>query len=358
MPKKAKLVEPDVEISAQDEITNVGITDTTSLSMSEPTAMPEQDTTADEIDSVPENTPAELITSSQDAETPSLRAGRNARRDFYGLDFHTLDKDLSPREREEWNAIYASFRAGSLLTGTVAGIDSINVGNQTVHCLIVFDYRVKVLIPHSEIWAEGMEVWPAGMLRRYLGAEIDYVVTEVDRAGGIVLASRKKALEHKQWLFEKRPAKTGDIVTCRILAVSTPRMVVEYGGYEISLPANNVTYGTVMDLRDDYASGQTVQALVKDNANGELTLSVKEVHPHPFDGVELRHPKGTRRLCRIMGKYAGGLFCELEKGFTCMCIYSRFQKDSDFHLGDKVLVVITHYDYGNKLVYGRIKTGL
>ena len=34
-----------------------------------------------------------------------------------------LDKDLSEEQRREWNAIYASYRAESLLTARVAGMD-------------------------------------------------------------------------------------------------------------------------------------------------------------------------------------------------------------------------------------------
>ena len=47
--------------------------------------------------------------------------------EFNELNLTELDKDLSEEQRKEWNAIYASYRAGSLLTGKVAGTDSISV---------------------------------------------------------------------------------------------------------------------------------------------------------------------------------------------------------------------------------------
>ena len=40
--------------------------------------------------------------------------------DIRRLNLAELDKDLSEEERREWNSIYASYRGGSLFTGTVS----------------------------------------------------------------------------------------------------------------------------------------------------------------------------------------------------------------------------------------------
>lgn len=47
--------------------------------------------------------------------------------DFERLDLTELDKDLSEEQRKEWNAIYASYRSRSVLTGRVAGMDITSV---------------------------------------------------------------------------------------------------------------------------------------------------------------------------------------------------------------------------------------
>ena len=82
--------------------------------------------------------------------------------DFERLDLTELDKDLSEEQRKEWNAIYASYRSRSVLTGRVAGMDitSVTLKNQEtgdlerkeINCLVVIEYRVKILIPEQEIW--------------------------------------------------------------------------------------------------------------------------------------------------------------------------------------------------------------
>lgn len=72
------------------------------------------------------------------------------------LDLNKLDEDLSEEERNEWNAIYASYRSKSILTGRIMGIDthSFTVRNRETRqterrkmlCAVIINYRVKVLI--------------------------------------------------------------------------------------------------------------------------------------------------------------------------------------------------------------------
>ena len=105
----------------------------------------------------PANVPAEV----------SAPPPKSDRQSFYDLDFHELDRDLTAEERQEWNSIYASYRGRSALTGTIIGVDphSIKVRNkdsgqmerQKMYCAIVIPYRVRVVIPASEMWEAGHE---------------------------------------------------------------------------------------------------------------------------------------------------------------------------------------------------------
>lgn len=66
---------------------------------------------------------------------------------FNDLDLRELDKDLLPKEKEEWNDIYSSYRGSSILTKRVSGVDRIKYEENIVNCLVSIDYRVKVLHP-------------------------------------------------------------------------------------------------------------------------------------------------------------------------------------------------------------------
>ena len=56
----------------------------------------------------------------------------------------------------------------------------------------------------------------------------------------------------------------------------------------------------------------------------------------------------------ITGKYGGGVFCKLENEPDCLCSYLPEQNALDFHIGDRVVIVIRKYNYERKLVFGRI----
>ncbi|MDR1706038.1 MAG: hypothetical protein LBS19_15330, partial [Clostridiales bacterium] len=272
---------------------------------------------------------------------------------------------LSDEEQQEWNDIYASFRSQSILTGTVAGVDQNRLPvrgkdgtmeTRLINSLVVIAYRVKVLIPENAVWMRGEERG-AFLLRGMIGSKVDYVISNVDREGEVALGSRSLALVKRRRAFiGTRGAKPGDIIPCSVLAVGTRRVLLSCGGYDVPMRAPDMSYSTILDMREAYRPGQELKARVLEHrpAESKLKLSVKEAVPNPFDGAERRHPVGSRRQAVITGKSAGGVFCTMQDGTLCMCLYSNSHYDADFLLGDNVIVHIAQYDYRKKHIYGRI----
>lgn len=286
--------------------------------------------------------------------------------DFKDLDLTELDKDLSEEQQKEWNAIYASWRAGSILTGRVVGVDTTTItliNEETgepervaINCLVVISYRVKVLIPEQQVWFDEKTTRPEHVLRSMTGAVIDYVITGIDRESDCCTASRRSAMYVRRKAFTKLAPRVGKKVSVNVLAVGASHLLANCGGYDMTLSQRDLSYGMLGDLRDKYHPGETLTAVLKeyDEGNQTIRVSVKEVEPHPFDGVEIRYPLNCRRASVISGKYKGGVFCKLEENLDCLCTYSMYQCDEDFDIGDQVIVVITQYDYPRKLVYGKI----
>ena len=286
--------------------------------------------------------------------------------DFKDLDLTELDKDLSEEQQKEWNAIYASWRAGSILTGRVVGVDTTTItliNEETgepervaINCLVVISYRVKVLIPEQQVWFDEKTTRPEHVLRSMTGAVIDYVITGIDRESDCCTASRRSAMYVRRKAFTKLAPRVGKKVSVNVLAVGASHLLANCGGYDMTLSQRDLSYGMLGDLRDKYHPGETLTAVLKEYDEGSQTIrvSVKEAEPHPFDGVEIRYPLNCRRASVISGKYKGGVFCKLEENLDCLCTYSMYQCDEDFDIGDQVIVVITQYDYPRKLVYGKI----
>ena len=286
--------------------------------------------------------------------------------EFKDLNLAELDKDLTQIERDEWNALYASFRSSSVVSGIVAGVDEhtfevIPEGKkrpqkQTLSCLIIIPHRVKVIIPETEIFigplADGGYV-----LHSMYGARLDYVVTHIDREEGFAVASRKRALEKLQITTSRKSKPMGKIVDVEVLSVGKNICTVTYNGYDVRLNQREVSYSSVADLRETLKPGDIQKALVTEFSEEEKTmkLSIKDALRHPFDGIEMRHPIGSSRMATISGKYAGGVFCRLKDNVTdVLCSYSTMHNDGDFQLNNSVEILIQKYNMEKKLAYGKI----
>ena len=287
------------------------------------------------------------------------------------LDLNKLDEGLTEEEREEWNAIYASYRSKSILTGRITGIDSHSftvrsretgrIERRRMLCAVIISYRVKVLIPETEVWMPEQER-PSHVLRNMSGAEIDYTILDVDREGGVAIGSRRMAMVAQRHFFDsvKGGRKLGERVTCRVLSVGPKRCLVECGGRDLSLTQKDLTYAATPDLRDRFHPGQTLNCILKEYSRqtGQLWISVKETTANPFFGAIKRHPIRSRRQATISGKYAGGVFCTLTDETVCLCHYSTRHSDTDFHVGDTVILAIQKFDYDRQLIYGIILSKL
>ena len=295
------------------------------------------------------------------------QAPKTDRQLFYDLDFNELDRDLTAEERQEWNSIYASYRGRSALTGTIVGVDphSISVRNresgemerQTMYCAIVIPYRVRVVIPASEMWEAGHER-PDFVLQNMVGATIDFIVIKVDRESGFAIGSRRLASRSQRYFFAHRESlcREGARLKCRLLSVGPRRCLVECYGHDIGMTQRDLRYTAIPDLRDEYRPGQELDCVVKsyDPEKETLHISVKETESNPFEGAEFRHPAGSRRQAVIAGKYGGGVFCNLPDGTVCMCNYSYQHEDSEFQSGDHVTLVVQRFERDKRQMYGKI----
>lgn len=298
---------------------------------------------------------------------PKAAKPRSDRQDFFDLDFNDLDRDLTTEERQEWNAIYASYRGRSALSGTIIGVDrhAVNVRDpqsgalrqDEMYCVIVVPYRVRIVIPAAEMWETEHER-PDFVLQNMVGSTIDFIIIKVDREAGFAIASRRTAAKARRFYFSRRPTlhKAGAKTKCRVLAVGPRRCLVECFGHDINLTQRELRYSAIPDLRDEYHPGQELECIVKqyDPETETLKISVKETFSNPFDGASDRHPVGCRRQATISGKYGGGVFCNLPDGTVCMCSYAYQYDDSQFNVGDSAIVVIQRYDFGKKQIYGKI----
>ena len=141
-----------------------------------------------------------------------------------------------------------------------------------------------------------------------------------------------------------------------MLSVGPRRCLVECYGHDINLTQRELRYTAIPDLRKEYHPSDELDCIVTgfDPDKGDLQISVKATQSNPFDGAEQRHPVGSRRQAVIAGKYGGGVFCNLPDGTVCMCNYSYQYEDSDFMVGDTVILLVQRFENEKRQMYGKI----
>ncbi len=298
---------------------------------------------------------------------PPSASPKSDRQKFYELNFNELDRYLTEEERREWNSIYASYRGQSALSGRIIGVDprSVYIWNRrtgekekrTMLCAIVLLYRVPIAIPETELWIKGEEP-PDYVTEHISGANIDFIITKVDREGGYAVGSRRLASRSQRYFFAHREDlhRIGTRIKCQMMAVGPRRCLVHCYGHDFDFTQRDMSYAAIPDMRLKYHRGMELDCIVKsfDPQKDALEISVKETETNPFFGAELRHPTGCRRLAVISGKYGGGVFCNLPDGTVCMCNYSYQHEDSDFMVGENVILVVQRYDNEKLQMYGKI----
>ena len=315
-----------------------------------------------------ESTTSTAISERQATASPATpQSPISERRAFFGQNFRELDRGLTPMEQQEWNSIYASYRGRSVMTGKIAGVDPVRLRMrdrdtgemvwQRIWCATVIPYRVRILIPETEMWSKDEER-PRFVFRNISDVNVDFVIIQVDRASEVAFASRRMALPSRRYFFSTQPElhRPGSRIRCDVLSVGPRRCLVCCNGYDLNLTQRELSYTAVPDLREKYHSGQSLECVVKeyDSRSNHLVISVKEAEPNPFDGAELRHPEGCRRSAVIAGKYAGGVFCNLPDNVTVMCNYAFHYDDAAFRVGDRVMLVIQRHNMERKQIYGKI----
>ncbi len=304
-----------------------------------------------------ELSPPEAVSNNQPADT--------RKKSFYQLDTNALDRGLSPEEVQEWNSIYASYRSRSILSGTVIGVDENRfemrnkdsglVEEKIINSLIIVSYKVKILIPETELWVSDEER-PLFVARNMVGSTVDYIVLDIDREGECAVASRRAAMMSRRYFFSRDEHREGERLTCRVISCGARQCTVECNGFDLLLQPKDLSYSAMPDLREKYRPGTELACILKEYSRNpqKLVISVKEALPNPFRGADKRHPIGSRRQAVISGKYKGGVFCTMPDGTVCHCLYASRYSDANFRIGDSVIIAIREFNHDKQQIFGRI----
>lgn len=125
-----------------------------------------------------------------------------------------------------------------ILTGKISGIEDeyYKLKQENISCAIVWYGGIKVLIPSEHL---GISKVNKAMIRGMLGAEIDFIVTEIDTISSLAIACRKNAMLLRSEI-ELPKLHINDTLRVRIVTVGIKHIVIELYGKEVIIKAEEL----------------------------------------------------------------------------------------------------------------------
>ena len=266
----------------------------------------------------------------------------------------TLVKVAVPKD---WGALQKAMEEGAVISGVVMGVVK---GGFTV------DVGVRAFLPASR-----SGVREASEQEKMVGQEIRCKLIKVDEADEDVVVDRRIVIEAEEKVSKE--ARFGEVREGETVW-GTVRSIMEYGafvelggGVDGLLHISDISWSRVAKVGDVLTIGQEVEAKVLkvDPAGKRISLGMKQMLAHPWEGIEGRLKVGDRVKGTVTRAADFGAFVEVEPGVEGMVHVSemswakKVRKASDaLTAGEVVEVVVLGIDLAERRMSLGLKQAL
>lgn len=205
-----------------------------------------------------------------------------------------------------WERVRQIYNSGEIVEGRV--INRIKGG------MVVDIMGIDAFLPGSQI-----DIRPVTDFDSYVGKTFEFRIVKINELRKNVVLSRKQILEVS--LKEKRDellskVKVGDVLTGRVKNITDFGVFVDLGGLDGLLHITDLSWGRVNHPREVVNMDEelTVKVIDYDPERQRVSLGLKQLMPHPWEGVENRYHIGSIIKGKVVNIANYGVFVELEKG--------------------------------------------
>lgn len=148
---------------------------------------------------------------------------------------------------------------------------------------------------------------------------LDFKIIKINKRRRNIVVSRRVVLEEKREELKKGlmgELEPGQVREGVVKNITDFGAFVDLGGVDGLLHLTDMTWGRVGHPSDVVQIGQKVNVKVLDfdREKEKISLGLKQLTPHPWEGVNERYPVGARIKGRVVSITDYGAFIELEKG--------------------------------------------
>jgi len=180
---------------------------------------------------------------------------------------------------------------------------------------IVVDLNgVDAFLPGSQI-----DVKPIRDFDALIGKTFTFKIVKVNRLRKNIVVSRRALLEES--MAEQREKvlselKKGEVREGIVKNITDFGVFVDLGGVDGLLHINDMSWGRINHPSEVAKLDEKIKVVVLDfnDAKDRISLGLKQLQPHPWDGIEAKHPEGSVVKGKVVSIADYGAFVELEKG--------------------------------------------
>jgi|GEM_PF-1227269 len=266
------------------------------------------------------------------AKTPRRRARQN---NVVSIDERRSVETSADKHNNDLLDLVESLKSKKILSGTIQGVER-STDNPNLSYAVIYHGDFKVIIPADEVVEppEDFRDRSPGdvmhyMITKRLGAEVDFIVKGVDKAG-IAAASRLEAMAAKRKEYYFGTDRDGNNLLyegidaeARVVSVIRAGIFVDLFGLETYIPLRELSYQRGVDAAAQFQPGQRVLVKVlsidRSNRNKiQATASVKQASENPYEKALRKYVPGSRYemefaknvSTRIMYMDEGGIYEE------------------------------------------------
>jgi small subunit ribosomal protein S1 len=208
---------------------------------------------------------------------------------------------------KDWAALEKAFTDKATIVGTVTGVIK---GGFSV------DIGVRAFMPASR-----SGVRDSADMEKLVEQEILCRIIKLDVADEDVVVDRRAVLEEEERSTKQRrysEMKEGDTVSGAVRSLTDYGAFVDLGGVDALLHVSDIAWSRVNKAADVLSVGQQIEAKVLkisiDADKRRISVGMKQLLPHPWDGVAGKYNVGERVRATVTRVAEFGAFVELEPG--------------------------------------------